>query len=250
MTKNTIFARIYTCQQRRGVFSMFYNEEQAIKACSDEPSLIFILIKEGHKDLVDKILSKKLVDINILDSDGNDVITRMLRKSWYDLVYKYMKRKEWNVNNQNIEGNTFSHYLVTVKYLDVMEIIKELIKNKSFMPNIINKQGESILDRSLHNNYIYTTIKILEDERFNTIDIMSFKTLYEKYIKNNQYGTYSKINNLEIIMDSLADKKLIPRMTKLIQVINKNFDEIKGEAINNQVTKLDYLINGLIKGAI
>ena len=37
---------------------MFYNELKTIKACEEDPSLIFDLIKEGHFELVDKILSK------------------------------------------------------------------------------------------------------------------------------------------------------------------------------------------------
>lgn len=225
---------------------MFYNEEQAMKACGEEPRLIFDLIKEGHKEVVDKILSKKIVDINTKDDENNDVITRMLRKSWYDLVEKYMKRKDWNVNNQNKDGNTFSHYLVTIKYLDVMNIIKELLRKKEFIPNLLNNDGDSILDKSLNNDYIYTTVKILEDERFNTINLFSFKHLYEQYIKNNKYGVYSKLNNLETILDSLNEKKLMPSMKKLIRNINKNINQIKEEVEHNKVSILDSLITNLI----
>mgnify|MGYP000599229874 CR=1 FL=1 len=41
------------------------------------------------------------------------------------------------------------------KYLDVMEIIKQLLKNIKFIPNIRNKKGQTILDKSINNNYIY-----------------------------------------------------------------------------------------------
>ena len=44
---------------------MFYDESKTMLACSDEPSLIFEVVKEGHFELVDKLLSKKKVDINI-----------------------------------------------------------------------------------------------------------------------------------------------------------------------------------------
>ena len=81
---------------------MFYNEEKTIKACEEEPSLIFELIKEGHIELVDKILSKKKVDINTVDQAGNDIITRLLKAKEYSLVLKYMKRKDWNINHQNL----------------------------------------------------------------------------------------------------------------------------------------------------
>ena len=175
---------------------MFYDETQAINKCEEEPSLIFSLIDEDHKELVDKLLTDKIVDINTKNIEEYDVLSYMLKKSWYDLVLKHMKNKKWNVNHQNKDGDTFAHILVMKKYLDVMEIIKQLLKNIKFIPNIRNKKGQTILDKSINNNYIYTTAKILKDKRFNNIDLISFKNLYESYIKNDNYGAYSKMNNL------------------------------------------------------
>lgn len=43
---------------------MFYDETQATLACEEEPSLIFELIKEGHLELVDKLIKKKIVSLN------------------------------------------------------------------------------------------------------------------------------------------------------------------------------------------
>ena len=107
---------------------MFYDETQAIKKCEEDPSLIFNLIDEDHKELVDRILTEKKVDINTTNSDGNDILSYMLKKNWNDLVLKYMKNKKWNINHQNKDGDTFAHILVMKKYLDVMEIIKQLLK--------------------------------------------------------------------------------------------------------------------------
>ena len=168
---------------------MFYDEKQAIEKVEEEPSQIFNLIDEGHLELVDKILRKKSTDINLINDNEEDILSYLLKKNHYDLVLKHMKKKEWDVNHQDKNGNTFAHILVTKKYLEVIDIIKQLHKNKNFLPNIRNKQGETILDRSINNSYIYTTVKILEDERFNNIDLISFKNLYEKYIKNDNYGT-------------------------------------------------------------
>ena len=39
---------------------MFFDEAKAVKACEEDPSLIFELIKEEHFELVDKILSKNV----------------------------------------------------------------------------------------------------------------------------------------------------------------------------------------------
>ncbi len=226
---------------------MFYDEKQAIEKVEDEPSQIFNLIDEGHLELVDKILRKKSTDINTINDQEDDILSYLLKKNHYDLVLKHMKKKDWNVNHQNSDGNTFAHILVTKKYLEVIDIIKQLHKNKSFLPNIRNKQGQTILDRSINNNYIYTTVKILEDERFNNIDLVSFKNLYENYIKNDNYGTYSKMNNLEVIVDNLKDKELLPKLTKIINSLTNNFEEVKKLVKLGDIKTLDNMIYGVLK---
>lgn len=226
---------------------MFYDERQAIEKCEEEPSQIFNLIDEGHLELVDKILRKRNTDINIVNKNEDDILSYLLKKNHYDLVLKHMKKKDWNVNHQNKDGDTFAHILVTKKYLEVIDIIKQIHKNKNFIPNIRNKNGETILDRSINNNYIYTTVKILEDERFNNIDLVSFKKLYEKYIRNDNYGVYSKMNNLEVIVDNLKDKELLPKLTKIINALTNNIEEIKQLVKNNDIKTLDNMIYGSLK---
>ena len=73
---------------------MFYDENQAIRACEEEPSLIFELIKEGHIELVDKLLHKKIVSLMTLDSDGNTVLMRLVRAKQYDVVEKYINNND------------------------------------------------------------------------------------------------------------------------------------------------------------
>ncbi len=226
---------------------MFYDEKQAIEKVEEEPSQIFNLIDEGHLELVDKILRKKSTDINLVNTNEEDILSYLLKKNHYDLVLKHMKKKEWDVNHQDKNGNTFAHILVTKKYLEVIDIIKQLHKNKNFLPNIRNKQGETILDRSINNSYIYTTVKILEDERFNNIDLISFKNLYEKYIKNDNYGTYSKMNNLEVIVDNLKEKELLPKLTKIINSLTNNFEEVKKLVKTGDIKSLDNMIYGVLK---
>ncbi|MEG1597093.1 MAG: hypothetical protein RR359_02330 [Bacilli bacterium] len=226
---------------------MFYNESRTISDCKEIPSTIFDLIKENHLEMVDKILTKNIVDINTKDEVGYDVLSRLLAKGAYDLVEKHMKNKQWNINNQNIEGNTFAHILVSINYVKVKQIILNLKKNKSFDINIKNYKGETILDKSINSNYIYTTIKILEDTRFNNIDIVSFKHLFEVYIKNNSYGKYSKISNLEIILDNLEDKNLIPSMNKVVINIKDNIKTIKTEILNNNIKTVNDIINNIYK---
>lgn len=222
---------------------MFYDEEKTIKACEENPALIFELIREEHFELVDKLLSKKKVNLNTIDSSGNDVVTRLLKAKSFDLVLKYMKNKEWNINHQNNEGNTFAHYLVSINYVYVVDIIKAIRRRKDFIPNLKNEKKETILDKSINENYIYTTLKILEDERFNNIDVVSFKKLFNAYIKSSYYGKYSKLNNLQIIIGSLSKKDvLLPNMKQLLDEIKDNMDQIKTEIMSNKSKSLEKII--------
>lgn len=222
---------------------MFYDEIKTIKACEENPTMIFELIKEEHFELVDKILSKKKVSLNTTDRFGNDVLTKLLKVKKFDLVLKHMKNKEWNINHQNNEGNTFAHYLVSINYVYVVDIIKAIRRRKDFIPNLKNEKKETILDKSINENYIYTTLKILEDQRFNNIDVVSFNKLFNAYIKSSYYGKYSKINNLEIIVGSLSKKDvLLPNMKYLLDDIKNNMDQIKEEIMSNKFKSLEKLI--------
>ena len=230
---------------------MICNETDIYKDCKEEPSLIFKLIKEEYFDLVDKILSKKKVSLNTLDSKGNNVVTALLKEKSFDLVLKYMKDKTWDVNHQNNDGNTFAHYLVSINYVYVVDIIKSLHRRKDFIPNIKNKKGESILDKSINENYIFTTLKVLDDKRFDSIDVVAFKKMYNAYIKNSCYGKYSKINNLEIIVDSIDKKdRLLPSVAYLIELIKENMEKIKNEIMKNKSVLLDNIINSALKAAV
>lgn len=225
---------------------MFYDEVQALQACEEAPSLIFQLMKEGHFELVDEFLQKKIVPLSTADEHENTVIMQLLRYKQYDLVLKYMKKEEADINHQNDDGNTFAHFLVAKDYVHVAKIIKELNKNKAFIPNIKNFEGKTILDLSIEKNYFCTTVHILKDKRFDNIDILSFQNLYQTYIKSNLYGKYTKLTNLELIVGNLGKKdSLLPRLQKLVDHINEEMDNIKEEILTNRMTLLD----GMIKEA-
>ena len=221
---------------------MFYDEIQAIEKCEEDPSQIFNLIDEGHMELVEKVLSKKWSSINVTNENGDDVISYLLKKNYYNLVLTNMKKKDWDVNHQNKDGDTFAHILVTKNYLDVRDLTKELHKKKSFIPNIRNKNGETILDKSLNRDNIYTTIEILKDKRFNNIDLVSFKNLYEKYVKSEEYGAYSKMTNLEAIISSLKNKPLLPKLNNIIEELTNDLDEIKKKLKQGDMKTLDDMI--------
>lgn len=227
---------------------MFYDETQAIKACEEEPSLIFELIKEGHMELVDKLLKKKIVSLNTIDGDGNTILMKLLKLRQYELVEKYMNEEESNINNQNKDGNTFAHILATKDYVHVASIIKKLKRNKEIDPNIRNNEGKTILDLAISKGNLCTTLKLLEDKRFNNIDLVSFNNLYNTFIKSDDFGKYTKLMNLETIVKELSKKtKLLPRVEEIINLVKRNFDIIKNELMNNKLTFMDNIMKNVIK---
>ena len=221
---------------------MFYDEQQAFNACSEEPSLIFALIKEGHFSVVEALVEKNKIDVNLCDSLGNDVVTRLLKAKQYELVLKLMKKRSWDMNHKNIDGDTFGHILALDNSVSALMIVSELIKKKNYMPNIRNNKGETIFDRAINNNYIGAAFKILEDKRFNNISVLSFRNLCYASIKNVYYGKYSKLNNLEIIVESLEKKELVPSMQILVDKINDNLEEIRNEIMDDGYSVLESII--------
>ena len=62
-------------------------------------------------------------------------------------------------------------------------------------------------------------------------------------IENKDYGKYSKIDNLEIIVDSLEKKDLSEAMRDLINCIIENLDRIKNDIMNNRYYTIESIIN-------
>lgn len=226
---------------------MFYDEQQAFDACSEDPLLIFTLIKLGHFEVVEALLEKNKVDVNLCDSVGNDVVVRLLKAKQYELVLKLMKKRSWNVNHQNVDGDTFGHILALDNSVSALTLVAQLTKKKNYLPNIRNNKGETIFDRAVNNNYMMTAFKILEDKRFNNISVLSFKRLCHASIKNVYYGKYSKLNNLEVIVGSLEKKELVPSMQNLVNKINDNLDEIKNELMGNSYSVLEGIIDSSLE---
>ena len=226
---------------------MFYDEDQATKACEEEPSLVFELIKEGHMDLVDKLLKSKIVSLNEVDEDNNTVLMKLLKVKQYDLVEKYINNSDYDINHQNKDGNTLIHLLSSKDYLHIASIIKKLRRNKEVNPNIRNNEGKTALDIAISMDNLCTTLKLIEDKRFNNIDVISFTNLYNKFIKSEKFGKYSRLTNLEIVIKELSKKtKLLPRMEELVDLIKKNYDIIKNEIMSNRLTFIDTIVNSVL----
>ena len=229
---------------------MFYDIDKAIDACEEEPSLVFVAIKNNYRDVYEKVIEKENFNFNLVDLDGNNVLMRLLRNKDYDLISKYISDPKISINHQNNNGDTFMHLLVSHNYVDIKEIFEKVLKREDFLPNIKNNNNESILDKSINNNYIYTVIKILSDNRFNSIGLYSFKNLYDTYIKSNNYGTYSKLNNYVLIFANLKRKSLMPSMSKLITTLKSKEKLILNDLGESKLDNLDKIINHAIEEAM
>ena len=227
---------------------MFYSTQQALDICSDDPSLLFQLIKEQDEEVIEKIISNKDFNFNTIDEFGNNVIMILLKNKNYNLAYKYLDKVD--INHQNKDGDTIMHILASINYINVKELIELVLNNQNFDLNIKNNHGETILDKSINSNYLYTSIKILEQERFNSIDVYSFKKMYDTYIKSNNYGKYSKLSNLEIIIDNMENKSLVPKLRKLLYLIQNNKITIEKEFNLSKTSLIDKLINKIIKEVV
>ncbi len=229
---------------------MFYDVGQAVSLCCNDNSLIFKLIKEDEKSVVKRVLEEPHFNYNLCDNNGNSLIMCLLKGKYYDEVLKILDNPKVDINHQNNDGDTFAHILVMINYLDVKEIIEKLLKRVEFMPNIKNNKGETILDKSINNNYIYTTAKILSDRRFNNINMVSFKNLYDTYIKSNNYGKYSKIDNLTLIVNNLQRKDLNDNLALLMRLFRRNRKVIYEEITNSDTSRMDFLIDYVVKEMI
>ena len=105
-----------------------------------------------------------------------------------------------------------------------------------------------------NNNYICTAFKLLGDKKYNNIDVSQFRNLFNVCIKNKYYGKYSKINNLEIIVENLEKKDLSPNLRHIVDNlkdaivgleanISDNMDLIKNDIMNNKHSILDTIID-------
>lgn len=219
------------------------NKNELYNEVSSEPSLIFSYIKLGNYELAYDLVNKNIVNINTVDFLGNDVVTRFLKAKQYEYVIQLMKKKNWNVNNQNDEGNTFGHILAMDNSPMALKVVEALTKKSNYIPNLKNKKHETALDIALNNNYLCTAFKLLEDKRFNDIDFLSFRNLFMASIENKCYGKYSKITNLEIIVESLEKKELDSTMKELIDNISDNLDRIKNDIMNNRNYTIESIIS-------
>ena len=222
-----------------------FTSDQAIKAAEEDPSIIFELIKTDNDELLNHMLDESLIDVNLVSSNNDSLAIKLLKSAKYELVLKVIKNKNWNVNYQNDDKESFGHILAKINNVAVVPVFKELKKNKNFDINIRNKDDKTIFDISVESHNSYVSTKIIEDERFNDINIFEFLKFYETYIDTNEYGKYSKINMIESIL-TMDGRYVNTRMQELLNHLKDNVKNIKKDIEND-----DYnLLNSIIKECI
>lgn len=222
-----------------------FTSDQAIKAAEEDPSIIFELIKTDNDELLNHMLDESLIDVNLVSSNNDSLAIKLLKSAKYELVLKVIKNKNWNVNYQNDDKETFGHILAKINNVAVVPVFKELKKNKNFDINLRNKDDKTIFDISVESHNSYVSTKIIEDERFNDINIFEFLKFYETYIDTNEYGKYSKINMIESIL-TMDGRYVNTRMQELLNHLKDNVKNIKKDIEND-----DYnLLNSIIKECI
>ena len=87
---------------------------------------IFTLIKKKKFAEVLEIINEGKIDINIVDGVGNDIATRLLKMKEYDLVISLIKRRSWDANKQNDDGDTFGHILAQDNSMGAIKVMDEL----------------------------------------------------------------------------------------------------------------------------
>ena len=222
-----------------------FTSDQAIKAAEEDPSIIFELIKTDNDELLNHMLDESLIDVNLVSSNNDSLAIKLLKSAKYELVLKVIKNKNWNVNYQNDDKETFGHILAKINNVAVVPIFKELKKNKNFDINIRNKDDKTIFDISVESHNAYVSTKIIEDERFNDINIFEFLKFYETYIDTNEYGKYSKINMIESIL-TMDGRYVNTRMQELLNHLKDNVKTIKKDIENDDYNLLKSIIKECI----
>ena len=222
------------------------NSEQRglIRSIDEDESKIFLLVKQGCFDVIEYLLKGNKLNLLLEDEIGNTIIFSLLRAKQYNLVDACLSKRKIDINHQNKDGNTISHMLVKDNTVHSSNLLNKISKKKSFIPNIKNNLGETVLDISMSYDYNYMVLKLVEDKRYNDIDFSCFERLISTYVKNDKYGKITKVDNLEKIVYSL-DKKigLVPVIEELVKEIINNLDVIKFEIMSNKfccITNLFY----------
>ena len=222
-----------------------FTSDQAIKAAEEDPSIIFELIKTDNDELLNHMLDESLIDVNLVSSNNDSLAIKLLKSAKYELVLKVIKNKNWNVNYQNDDKETFGHILAKINNVAVVPVFKELKKNKNFDINLRNKDDKTIFDISVESHNAYVSTKIIEDERFNDINIFEFLKFYETYIDTNEYGKYSKINMIESIL-TMDGRYVNTRMQELLNHLKDNVKNIKKDIENDDYNLLKSIIKECI----
>ena len=58
------------------------------------------------------------------------------------------------------------------------------------------------------------------------------------------------MNNLEIIIDNLDEKELLPKVEKIVEKTKEDYEQIKSQVINHELEYLDDIVYGTITESV
>ena len=70
--------------------------------------------------------------------------------------------------------------------------------------------------------------------------------MYNVVFKSNEYGKYTKLDTLEVVVDNLEKKNIDPSLMHILDKIAENMDIIKNDILNDGSSVLGNLINSYI----
>lgn len=99
--------------------------------------------RASHLEMIKKLIAKG-VKIDALDDQNETAFFKATRSENKDLIELFISSRKIDINHQNIKGESVLFSLI-YKGLNNLELIKMYL-NKMANPNIVNKEGKSIIE--------------------------------------------------------------------------------------------------------
>lgn len=189
------------------------------------------MIEASKIEILEKMLSKKDMELNAQDNIGNTALIYSLINNNKNIFKKLIEKKEINIYLKNNKGKNIIHYILKNSDKDFIDIInKKFYNSKNLFLNIF-------LDDEYLNNFIYNFEKEINKSPLSNLillDTCGYEPSFYYKIEINE-----SLNSLQIkknYPDSLQIEKSYLIKYILNHFYNKNID-------NNTIkSNLDFLI--------
>lgn len=185
------------------IFKLILNQQKNINEQNDndETILIHLFKKLAPLKNIDEVLNKKLIDLDIIDKKGNNVIIYALKNSFPIKIIK--KLIYCNLNQKNNKNRTPLMY--AVKY-GTYKHVRLLLKNNVDV-NAVDDENDSALLMLLRKEENEDTIRQLKLLLLKDCDIegLNFKGGNPLMYSSGIYGLPPKINSTRLLLECGAN---------------------------------------------